>query len=256
MNIRAGIIYNVAHIEHLTKQQFTEIFFWSNRIEIINECWHYNQIKKLGDVSYPAPVDFDPKMYFKNINIDELSVNMIAYYFIECEPSQLMRNPISNWNPNTYGLQIEKKTIQSFNMVYGYNISSVRRKTYNIPDTDIVISGTPDGEILSSPGGIFDGYLVEIKFQRGSIADVVNRNKYQIAAYSIIFDKPVLIIVFSDFKYRVYRYTKQTLRRFWETEVLPKFLPSATNIRKSIKLDHPADIEKYFSYLSNFQFKK
>lgn len=250
MNIRAGIIYDIVYIENLNLQIVKEIFFWSNKVDKVNEFWHINQILKLRNIECLAPVDFDLSLYFRveYKRAKKLNIHHVAYYFIECMPKLFMTNPIKLWNCNSSGLKNEKYSLTLFNHIYGYEIDSVGRGKYQIPNSNIVISGTPDGIVKSSPGKIFDDYIVEIKFRKYQSEQFVKRNKFQICAYSKIFKKPVLLIVLQDNKFRVYRYSHEYLACMWEKEIEPYLLRNAALFSDKLLINEPADLDKYLAF--------
>jgi hypothetical protein len=266
IHLRAGIIYAIAN-GRINKSHLEEILHWSKYTKVIESLYRVYQIQQIETVGmYRAPVDFDVKEQFGDHfelvkkYLDIISIHIIAYYFYEyCYV--VLENPIIAWSKNTRGHQEEQNTLSRFNDVYGYSITTIKRKEYIIPGTDIMISGTPDGEVQNSPGGIFDGYLVEIKYQNNKSNDYVVRNKCQIAAYSKIFNKSVMLIVFSNdyFQgnshngsnhYNVYRYTKETLSKFWESDVVPKLISNINKIKNNLFIVDPSEIPKYLAYIS------
>lgn len=257
IHLRAGIIYAIAN-NKFGKSHLDEILYWSKHMKLIEALFRVHQIQQIKDVGmYRAPVDFSVENHFDSQYsqvseyLKNISIHIIAYYFYEYR-YVVLDNPVIAWSKNTKGHKEEQNTLNRFNNVYGYNITTIKRKEYTIPGTNIVISGTPDGEIVNSPGGIFDGYLLEIKYQNNKSNDCVNRNKCQIAAYSKIFGKSVMLIVYNNNQYNVYKYTKETLSKYWSYDVEPKLISNVDKIRSNIFIVKPSDIPKYLSYCDNF----
>ena len=253
IRLRAGILYNIAN-SILKKQHISEIFYWSNNPKYILSMQMINDILEIDkDINYIPPVDFDYEHYFEDFSVlkylDDVSINVLAYYFLEYCKFEKIENPILQWKTNTRGQAEEKAAIYRFNNVYGYTINPIKRSEYKIPNTNIIISGTPDGIIMSSPGGIFDGYLVEIKYQTKINND---RNKFQIASYCKIFNKPVMLIIYSVNKYKIFHYTVETLNRMWNKYVLPGLLKNIEIIKENVIIKKPQDIIKYQEYLKSF----
>lgn len=253
MQIRAGIIHPISYGK-LSKLHKNEILYWSGHSKIIEVLMQIYTILTLNEEGYVAPVDFCLDTYFGEYTylaekyLSDVSDNIIAYYFYEYQ-CVMIENPISVWSKNTIGHQEERNTLDKFNNIYGYTIDSVRRREYTIPGTNITISGTPDGIVTQSPGHIFDGYLVEIKYQNNKFTDFILRNKCQISAYAKIFKKPVMLIILSNRKYQVFKYSLETLERFWEKEILPKLLINIREIHENLLITDPHDIPKYLTYL-------
>jgi len=256
IRIRAGIIYNIVNLQ-ITKQHANEIFYWSNNPEFVTIMGMINDILSM-DVCYPPPVDFEYLRYFVGYEsiakqyLKDVDLGTIAYYFLEYQKFEKIENPISQWRVNTKGQTEEKNAIYRFNKVYGFTISSIKRGDYMIEGTNIVISGTPDGIITSSPGGIFDGYLVEIKYQTRTNDKTKIRNKYQISSYCKIFNKPVMLIVFLNNKYNVYHFTVETLNKIWNKDILPGLKANIKNIQDKLLIRCPQDITTYYDYINSF----
>lgn len=256
IHIRAGIIYNIAN-SRIGKQHVSEIFYWSNDPKLVASMKIiYDILSFTDEPNYKAPVDFNYLEYFKDGKdlakkyLAEVSINLIAYYFLEFNRFECIKNPIVQWNKNTRGHSEEKNAIFRFNNVYGYKIVPVNRGTHTIAGTNLIISGTPDGIIKSSPGGIFDDHIVEIKYQSNMSEICKQRNKYQVCSYSKIFGKPVVLIIYSGNKYLVYRYTIESLEKFWNKEILPKLSNGIKKIEQYVKISTPQDIGKYLRFMN------
>lgn len=256
INLRAGLVYNISNGK-LNKQHMNEIFYWSNNHKFITLLKMIDEILTIDpNINYNSPIDFDASFYFGEfyemikIYLNDVGENVLSYYFLEYCRFETITNPITVWNKNTVGQKQEKIAIFKFNNVYGYRIGEAKRGNYLIEEHGLLISGTPDGVVLSSPGGIFDDHIVEIKCQNRINDECKTRNKYQIACYCKIFNKPVLLIIYNCGQYLIYRFTLESLNRFWNSQVLPKLIKGINPFKKFIKVKSLTDFKQYESFIN------
>jgi hypothetical protein len=257
IHVRAGLIYNISH-DKITKQHVSEIFYWSNDVNFISVLKMIEEILLIDpNINYSPPVDFNINIYFGNFHevaynhLKNVGMNVLAFYFLEYCKFKVIDNPVSSWNKNTKGLKEEEFAIFRFNNVYGYNIVKARRGIYKVDGFDLSISGTPDGIVQSSPGGIFDDHLVEIKYQPRISEESKMRNKYQIACYSKIFNKPVMLIIYTNNNYTIHRFTMESLNKFWNNNIMPKLIKGFNQIKDVVKVKSLSDLHKYNSFIES-----
>lgn len=256
LNVRAGIIYLLVYNQY-TYCHILEIVYWSGLSDKIKTLIDINNILNFQDkdINYVAPVDFTIESCFrKNTELAQkylagVSINLIAYYYYEYSFIDRIINPAKLWRKNTIGHKNENNTLNILNYVYGYDIVRVQRKSIVLDNLGIIISGTPDGIIKSSPGNIFNGYLVEIKYGRCISADQVQKNIVQIAAYSKIFGMPVLLISYYHGKYWIKRYSLEKLAKVWDN-LCPRLKDTMDIIRSKILIDSPAEVGEYLAFTS------
>ncbi len=259
INLRAGLIYNISH-KKITKQHVNEIFYWSNNPKYISVLKMIEEILLIDpNINYTPPIDFNVTAYFGDYYkvaydyLKNVGINVLAYYFFEHCKFQMIVNPISSWNKNTKGQKQEKSAIFKFNNVYGYSIQKIKRSSYVIKDHNLSISGTPDGIVKSSPGGIFDDHIVEIKCQLKINDECKERNRFQIACYSKIFNKPVLLIIYNGGQYVIYRFSIESLDKCWNNQILPKLIKGVDSLKDIITVNNLSDLKKYNSYVDSFE---
>jgi hypothetical protein len=257
INIRSGLVYNISN-NNLSKQHINEIFYWSNDVKYISILKVIQEILMIDpNINYIPPIDFDIMIYFDGYYdiayhyLKNVGMNVLSFYFLEHCKFKIIDNPIAAWNKNTKGLKEEELAIFRFNNIYGYKIGKAKRGSYIIKEHNLLISGTPDGIVESSPGGIFDDYIVEIKYQPRITSECKIRNKYQISSYCKIFNKPVLLIILTGNNYIIHRFTLDCLNKFWNDEVVPKLIKGIGFIKKFVKVESLDDLNKYTEFIDN-----
>lgn len=265
MHIRAGILCQLIDGQ-LNKDHLLEIIYWSgwtDQLKAVYNIYKILELYKLDPTLYYKPIaDYNLSNYFgqhTNLATKYLELvppEIICYYFHEVYfidiPYITIGNPAKGWNKQTLGHIQENKAVEIFNQIYGYEIASIGRQSYKIPGTNITISGRPDGYIKSSPGGIFDDFILEIKYSRNKRQDdyQIRKNKVQMASYCKTFNKSVMLIVYSKNTYNVFRYLKNMLNKFWDKEILPKLHTQYPKLFERLCISSPEDIPKYLSSVS------
>lgn len=264
MYIRAGIIYQLIN-RYLSKEIYRELIYWSNYSE--NNSFYYDMYYVLtimeSDFYYQAPIDFDLECYYPGRSKQILELfggctqqdvhDAVSYYIYEyrmiLEEEKMYiipENPTNTWF-GTIGKDMETTTKIILSSIYGFTIDEIQRSFYTIPDTNINIAGKADGYIRSSPGGIYNGYVLECKYvqNRCKIAKVMT----QIACYNKIYGCPVLLAILTGNEIKLFSYSSITLAKHWANKIVTKLVDVCSEIDQKILIKNIEDVPDHIEFM-------
>lgn len=266
MYIRAGLIYQIIN-GLVTKEICKELIYWSDYLsnnEFYYDMYYVGIILK-SYFCYEAPIDFDPYVYFGKMSVlipkifpkftireiyDALSFYVYEYSLeVSEEKSKIIPgNPVTRWF-GAVGKDMENMTKFVLQEIYGFSIGIIDKQSYKIPGTDIVIVGKADGIVDRSPGGIYDGYVLECKYVQTRCS--IDRVKTQIACYSKIYNRPVLLTIMMNNEIKMFSYSCKNLDKFWDGYIYPKLDQECREIKSKIFMENIKDIPEYIEFMTN-----
>lgn len=259
MRVRAGIVYQMI-TDRMEPKNYREIIFWSGWADNIKFYFDIYNINKIieSEIRYATPKDFQLQQFFGNRSgqlmkifedyEDECILGAVSYYLFEYVYAIIdqlkiitLQNPTYGWY-STLGLNMESSAKIILTQIYGYDIIEIDRAEVTISKS-IMLVGKADGLIKSSPGGLYDGWILEIKFSKGGNCNIL-KNQSQIACYHKIYDRPVLLVIYTLKQLKIYPYNSAKLGQIWDSTINDKLIAECKKIKKISNVEKIQDIPK------------
>lgn len=222
IQIRAGILYNLAvdNIKKISDDSMRDLLFQNGVINkyvrysyyfyLISEytpddCGYNYNNNRIGDLFNESADLFIELFESAGFSMDQI-LHMIEVLFeaLYSYPDIKYDLIVDNWTrSHTIGMKYEEIAIDTLRNL-GFNIAECEPNKKPIDD-NIMLHGKADGVILDCPGNIYKrGTLIEIKYKGNKTHTnkrYYNKDMFQIASYSVIFDCDVLYVCIYEDKH-------------------------------------------------------